>query len=297
MVCVDALTKSYGAHLALDRCTLDVRRGEVFGLLGPNGAGKSTLLRLMLGYLQPTSGTVRIFDLDCARRSLEVRRRTGYLPGDARLFRGMSGRAVMRFFCEMRGGDPKRFQWLAERLQVETRRRVAFLSTGMRQKLALASVLASPVDLFVLDEPTANLDPTVRAETLQIVRQLQQRGATVIFSSHVLSEIEAICDRVAILKDGQLVCLQDMRKLEETYWIRVACDNPGSLQPPAALQPAIESHSSTETTAEFVAGGDITPWLRWLAEQDPHRVRIEPVGLQAVYHRYHPKQTMVALDA
>ena len=291
------LTKCYGQHTALKRCSLEVRRGEVFGLLGPNGAGKSTLLRVLLGFLRATSGEARVDGLDCQRESIEIRRRTAYLPGDARLFISMTGAAVMRFFQEMRGGDPKRYQRMAERLQVDLRRRVAFMSTGMRQKVALASVLAAPARIFILDEPTANLDPTVRAEALQIVRQLQAEGATVVFSSHVLSEIEAVCDRVAILKAGELVCLEDLHELALTHWIRLATDEPSSLRPPDTLLETAESSTVRETSAEFVVAGELSPWLEWLASAGPRRVRVEPVGLEAVYHRHHPKQSLVSLDA
>jgi ABC-2 type transport system ATP-binding protein len=156
-----ALTKRYGAFAALDGCTLDVREGEIFGLLGPNGAGKTTLLRTLLGYLAPTSGTASVAGFDCATQSLEVRTRTAYLPGEARLFRRMDGYGVLDFFASLRRECRRDAAGrVADRLGLDCSRQVGRMSTGMRQKLALAVVLATEVPLVILDEPTANLDPT-----------------------------------------------------------------------------------------------------------------------------------------
>ena len=191
LVVTNRLTKRYGGFTALDACTLAVPPGEIFGLLGPNGAGKTTLLRLLLGYLTPTSGYATVAGHDTAADSLGVRENVAYLPGEARLFRRMNGREVLDFFARLRPtcsrGEAGR---VADRLGLDVSRQVARMSTGMRQKLALAAVLATDVPLVILDEPTANLDPTARAEVLDLVREANAAGKTVIFSSHVLSEVE-----------------------------------------------------------------------------------------------------------
>ena len=211
-----SLTKRYRDLAALDDCTFGVARGEVFGLLGPNGAGKTTLLRLLLGYLKPASGRALIDGLDCYRQSVRVRRVVSYLPGEARLFRSMRGRQVLKFFAEIRPeGNLQRSIELAERLELELSRRVAYMSTGMRQKLALAATLAADTPLVILDEPTSNLDPTVRGIVLDLVSEARRHGCTVVFSSHVLSEVEAVCDRVAFLRRG-------------VWYIRKSCRNCGA---------------------------------------------------------------------
>jgi ABC-2 type transport system ATP-binding protein len=203
LVATDTLTKRYGAFTALESCSLTVDRGEIFGLLGPNGAGKTTLLRLLMGYIVPTAGTARIAGFDCRRESLAVRACTAYLPGEARLFRRMSGHAVLDFFADLRR-ECRRDEAarVADRLELDCRRQVARMSTGMRQKLALAVVLATDAALVILDEPTANLDPTARGEVLKLVLEARAAGRTVIFSSHVLSEVEETCDRVVIVRRG-----------------------------------------------------------------------------------------------
>ena len=206
-----ALTKNYGRLSALDDCTLSVQRGEVFGLLGPNGSGKTTLLRLLMGFLRPTRGRATIANRDCFNDSVAVHAAVSYLPGDVRLVRGMRGRDVLAFFARLRGErQPVRGVQLAERLGLDVSRKVAQMSTGMRQKLALAAVLAVDVPLLILDEPTSNLDPTVRSTVMALIGEARAAGRTVIFSSHVLSETERIADRVVILRSGRLVHDQDM---------------------------------------------------------------------------------------
>ena len=178
LVHTDQLTKRYGAFTALDTFSLDVPAGEIFGLLGPNGAGKTTLLRLLLGYITPTSGTASVLGFDSVRQSLEVKTRTAYLPGEARLFRRMNGHRVLDFFAALRPGCRREVAaGVARRLDLDCSRQVARMSTGMRQKLALAVVLAMETPLMILDEPTANLDPTARAEVL--AEQLAKSGRPV----------------------------------------------------------------------------------------------------------------------
>ena len=220
IVQIEGLTKRYGDFTALDDCCLEVVRGEVFGLLGPNGAGKTTLIRLMLGFLQPTSGRCLVDSFDPHVDGVGLRERVAYLPGDARLPRHMRGAGVLKFFAEMHpAGDLDRSLEVADLLELQTRRRVGFMSTGMRQKLALSVVLGLATPLLILDEPTANLDPTIRASVLQLVLRARNAGRTVVFSSHVLSEIEDTCDRVAFLRHGKLVHELSMNDLFQRHRI------------------------------------------------------------------------------
>ncbi len=281
-----ALTKRYGSFAALDGCTLEVREGEIFGLLGPNGAGKTTLLRTLLGYLSATSGSAQVAGFDCGTQSLEVMARTAYLPGEARLFRRMDGHRVLDFFAglrrECRREEAAR---VADRLGLDCSRQVARMSTGMRQKLALAVVLATDVPLVILDEPTANLDPTARSIVLDLAREARSRGRTVIFSSHVLSEVEETCDRVAILRSGRVVHEQSIDDLRRGHRIRA------DLQGPFPGVPAeFAGRITAAATGERVVletEEPLAPLLGWLATLPLAEVRVEPVGLQAVYDRFH----------
>jgi ABC-2 type transport system ATP-binding protein len=266
---------------------LGVERGEVFGLLGPNGAGKTTLLRLLLGFLRPTSGSATIDTLDCYRDSLLVRARVSYLPGEARLFRGMRGHDVLRFFSQVRlGADLRRSLDIADRLGLELSRPVVQMSTGMRQKLALAVALSPDVPLVILDEPTSSLDPTMRSQVLRLVAQVKAEGRTVFFSSHVLSEVEEVCDRVAIMRQGQLVHTQAMSELRRQH--RISAQLLGPMPPlPAELQSAIRFKSVADGEVVMETASELAPLLGWLATLPLAEVRIEPIGLQAIYSHYH----------
>jgi ABC-2 type transport system ATP-binding protein len=285
------LTKRYGLLTALDACDLAIHPGEVFGLLGPNGAGKTTLLRLLLGYLRPTHGRAAIDGLDCYRESVAVHTRVAYLPGDVRLFHAMTGHEVLAFFGGLRGrGYAERAARLAERLCLDLGRRTTAMSTGMRQKLGLISVMAVDVPLLVLDEPTANLDPTVRSEVLTLVREAQAAGRTVVFSSHVLSETERICDRVAILRLGKIVHEQSLHTLRRRHRIRARLT--GSLPPvPAVLSHEVSLQREGDSLT-ILASGELSALLGWLATLPLAEVQIEPVGLAALYEQYH-----TAIDA
>lgn len=284
------LAKRYGTFTALDGCSLAVPAGEIFGLLGPNGAGKTTLLRLLLGYITPSAGSAEVGGFDCVRQSLEVRANTAYLPGEARLFRRMDGHRVLDFFSGLRP-DCRRdiAAGVARRLDLDCSRQVARMSTGMRQKLALAVVLAMDVPLVILDEPTANLDPTARAEVLELVREARAAGRTVIFSSHVLSEVEETCDRVAILRAGRLVHEQSLDHLRRCHRIRARLTGPLP-DIPASLAATVTIANRGQDTVVIEAGDSLAPLLGWLATLPLDEVRVEPVGLAAVYDRFHRQQ-------
>lgn len=284
------LTKRYGDFTALDHCQVNVQRGEIFGLLGPNGAGKSTLIRLMLGFLKPTEGRCEIDRCDPAIDGVALRRRVAYLPGDARLPRHMRGTGVLRFFADMHPfGDLDRSLHVAQLLELETKRRVAFMSTGMRQKLALAVVLGLTTPVLILDEPTANLDPTVRGVVLRLVTDASDEGRTVIFSSHVLSEIEDTCNRVVFLKQGRLAYQLTMRDLFQRHRI-TAASNGTKIDIPENLRDLVEvrqlRHGET-VSLQIDTAGDLGPMLAWLDSLGLERVRVEPLGLKSVYDSVH----------
>jgi len=282
-----SLTKRYGAVAALEDCALEVRRGEVYGLLGPNGAGKTTLLRLLLGFLNPTSGNATIDGLDCQRQSLRVRRLVSYLPGEARLFRQMRGRRVLKFFADVRPeGDFRRSLTLADRLELDLSRRVSAMSTGMRQKLALAATMAADTPLLILDEPTANLDPTVRGVVLELVNEARESGRTILFSSHVLSEVEQACDRVSFLRGGRLVHTQTMSELKCRH--RIQAELTGAMPPvPASLDGELSVRADEEGHVIIETPGELSPLLSWLATLPLRRMNVEPVGLRALYDQLH----------
>jgi ABC-2 type transport system ATP-binding protein len=281
------LTKRYGRLTALDRCTLAVAEGEIFGLLGPNGSGKTTLLRLLMGYLRPTAGSATVDGLDCYHHSVAVHERVAYLPGEAKLFPQMRGRDVLAFFARVRpDGDLDRALALADRLDLDLSRPVSLMSTGMRQKTALAAVLSSSAPLLILDEPTTNLDPTARSEVLAIAREAKVAGKTILFSSHVLGEVEETCDRVVILRRGEVVHEQIMHELRRQHRIRARLTGP--LPPtPEHFNGALQITQPSDNDVLIDTPGELAPLLGWLATMPLAEMRIEPVRLQTVYERFH----------
>jgi ABC-2 type transport system ATP-binding protein len=211
-----ALTKHYGGTVALRDLDLEVERGEVFGYLGPNGAGKTTTLRLLMGLLRPTSGGAEVDGLDAWRDSVEVRRRVGYLSGEPALYPKLTGAQHVEFLGHLRGRDGSRAaERFAERLDLDLARPSRELSKGNRQKLALVLALMSLPDLLVLDEPTGGLDPLAQQEFYAIVHETTAEGRSVLLSSHVLSEVQRVADRVGVLRAGRLIAVDRLATLRE----------------------------------------------------------------------------------
>jgi ABC-2 type transport system ATP-binding protein len=293
IVKTDSLTKRFGSLTALDNCTLSIDEGEVFGLLGPNGAGKSTLIRLLLGFINPTSGKATIGGLDCLKQRVEVHRLVSYLPGDARLYRMMRAKNMLKLFCGFRENSSlEKAVEIAERLELDLSRWIGLMSTGMRQKLALAISLSNDAPVVILDEPTANLDPTVRGRVMEMVKEAKSAGRTIIFSSHVLPEIEDTCDRVAILRQGELVHLASMGDLMKQH--RIMADLVGKLPeiPPALKEQMVVKQVGA--TVQIETAGELSEVLKWLAEAPLADVYVQPVGLRAIYDHFHHESTIAS---
>jgi ABC-2 type transport system ATP-binding protein len=279
------LTKDYGRHRALDHLSLSVAAGEIVGLLGPNGSGKSTALRLLLGFLRPTAGRATIAGHDCWRDSVAARRQVSYLPGELRLYENMTGRQLVRFLSNLRGrSDPERLHHLAEVFDIDIDRPIAQLSSGMKRKVALLVILVPPVPLLILDEPTNTLDPTMRDLLLEQLRQARRQGQAVLFSSHVLTEAEQVCDRVGILHKGRLAHLQTMAELRATRLIRVRFGGPTEALPSL---PGLHVRDRRDQHVTLEYGGPLPGLLAWLARQPVVDLQVESLGLSPIYHRYH----------
>lgn len=214
------LSKDYGLGRGLFELDLDVAPREVFGYLGPNGAGKTTTIRLLMGMIRPTGGAAYVFGLDCRRDSVAVKRKVGYLPGDLPQFGSLRGKEVVAYMAGMRGGaDPAIARSLAERFDLDLNRRFREYSSGNKRKLGILLAFMHKPELLILDEPTSGLDPLNQQEFYELLREAQESGATVFLSSHVLSEVEHVCDTVGILRAGKLVRvarLDDLRAAGET---------------------------------------------------------------------------------
>jgi ABC-2 type transport system ATP-binding protein len=287
VIATHQLTKRYGEFYALRNLSLEVRKGEVFGLLGPNGSGKTTTIRTILGMIRATSGHASVAGLDCWHDSLMVRERVSYLPGELRMYGYMTGRQHLKFFCELRGGRGlDRAVHIAESImELDLGRKVRRYSTGMKQKLALAQAFADPVEILILDEPTSALDPSARGLVLELVLAAKSQGQTVIFSGHVLSEVEQISDRVAIMRRGQLMHIEDMhtRRCARMVLARFESDPP--LDFPDDLGLLVRRRDGRELLFEHQ--GEIRSLLDWFSRQGISEIAIGTEDLRGLYDRFH----------
>ena len=238
----EGLTKTYGKNRGIRDVDLEVEPGEVFGFLGPNGAGKTTTIRTLLGFMRPTAGRAEVFGLDTRRESVEVRARVGNLPGEFALEDRTTGEGMLRFFARLRGvGDLGYAHELAERFGADLRRPMRRLSRGNKQKVGLIQAMFHRPPLLILDEPTGGLDPLVQEEFLDVIGETKAEGRTVFFSSHVLSEVERVSDRVGIIRGGELVDVEPTHKLVDKAFRHVTLTFDGPVDPkPYQALPGVE---------------------------------------------------------
>ncbi len=226
----EGLSKSYGSFPALVDLDLTIHRGEIFGFLGPNGAGKSTTIRTLMDEIRATSGTATMLGLDVHRDAVELHARLGYLPSDVSLYPKLTGRETLTFFANLRGGHPLQYAMeLAERFDADLDKRVGELSTGNRQKIGLVVTFMHRPELLIMDEPNAGLDPLVQHEFHSLLRETAEQGRTVFLSSHTLSEVERVADRVGIIRKARLAAVEDVAALRAKMIRRIELvlgDNP-----------------------------------------------------------------------
>ena len=261
----EGLTKRYGETLALDSLDLSIEPGEVYGYLGPNGAGKTTTIRCLLGIHRPTSGRAELFGVDAWGDPVEAHRRVAYVAGEPFLWPAMTGAQTLEFLARLHGGTDKAYRdELVQRFDLDTSKRVRALSKGNRQKVQLVAALATRADLLVLDEPTSGLDPLMEMVFRDCVTAAKERGQAVFLSSHILSEVEALCDRVGILKEGKLVdqgTLAELRHLS-TQTMDVTFEGQAPELPPL---PGVQVHQAGPNALRFEVAGSVGPVVTALA--------------------------------
>jgi len=238
VISVRGLVKTFGSFRALDELDLDVAQGDVHGFLGPNGAGKSTTIRSLLGLLRTDAGEARVFGLDPWRDAVEIHRRLAYVPGDVALWPNLSGGETIDMLLRMRGADPtsSRREELLDRFDLDPTKKGRAYSKGNRQKVALVAAFASDTDLLVLDEPTSGLDPLMEQVFNECVAEHTARGATVLLSSHILSEVERLASRVTIIRAGRAVETGTLEEMRHLHRNRIAATVTGSVPDLAAVQ-------------------------------------------------------------
>jgi len=261
----EGLTKRYGETLALDALDLSIEPGEVYGYLGPNGAGKTTTIRLLLGIHRPTRGRAALFGTDAWADPVEAHRRVAYVSGEPFLWPGMTGAETVEFLARLHGGTDRAYRdELVQRFDLDTKKKVRALSKGNRQKVQLVAALATRADLLVLDEPTSGLDPLMEMAFRECIREAKERGQAVFLSSHILSEVEALCDRVGILREGRLAdqgTLAELRHLS-TQTVDVTFTGRAPQLPPL---PGVQVNHAGPNALRFEVSGSVGPVINALA--------------------------------
>jgi ABC-2 type transport system ATP-binding protein len=285
----ERLTKHYGSVRALNELSLEVRPGEIFGFLGPNGAGKSTTIRTLLGYLHATSGSARVLGLDVERESVQIRRRVGYLPGGISLYGSMSGEDALDYLADLQGQPAARRAELCDRLQLsahDLRRRIRDYSRGMRQKLGVIQALQHDPELAILDEPTEGLDPLMQHAFYGILEDMKAAGRTIFFSSHVLPEVERVCDRVAIIRAGELMALQTVDDLLARRKRRITLRWRGAA-PDLSFIPGLADVQVRGDRATATLAGEVGPFVRAIASPALEDLTIEPASLEEAFLEFY----------
>jgi len=289
-----ALSKSYGKVQALRGVDLEVKRGEVFGFLGPNGSGKTTTIRCLLDLIRPDGGTLRVLGHDPQRESVAVRAQIGYLPGELHLDEAFTVEAALRFFSRLRGNktDEAYQRELADRLNLDLQLRIKNLSKGNKQKVGIVQALMHRPALLMLDEPTGGLDPLMQQQVLRAIREAQANGATVFFSSHVLSEVEEIADRVGIIRRGVVVEVADPQALIDRALrrVRVRFKQPIALDALTRLPGVTVIDRGNDSNVLLNVAGDMDQLIKTLAAYPIIDVDIERPSLEEIFLAYYAEQ-------
>jgi ABC-2 type transport system ATP-binding protein len=291
----ELLTKRYGATLALDALELTVEEGEVYGYLGPNGAGKTTTIRLLLGLHRPSSGRAELFGVDAWSEPVTAHRRVAYVAGEPFLWPALTSAETFEFLARLHGSTDVAYRdELVERFQLDTRKKIRALSKGNRQKVQLIAALATRADLLLLDEPTSGLDPLMEMVFRECLKEAKERGQGVFLSSHILSEVEAVCDRVGILRAGKLVDQGTLKELRHLSAQRVEVTFAGRA-PELPPLPGVEVSSAGPSALRFEVAGSIGPLIAALAEHPVATLTSREPSLEEIFlHHYDTSDGRVA---
>lgn len=284
----DSLSRHYGPRRGIEDVHLSVPEGTLFGFLGPNGAGKTTAIRVLVGLLRPSSGSARVFGLDCWRDTRAIKDEIGYMPGDLRLMPWLDGRRALKIWGKVRRRDLLPFgRELADRFALDLTVRVRNMSRGMRQKLGLILALAHKPRLLILDEPTVTLDPLMQAEMHRLLRQWATEGRTVFFSSHTLAEVEQLCDRVAMIRDGRIVANESLvalrRRAGHEVTIQWRNAEAAAQSPPADF----DLQERNELIWRGILSGPVDQFVDWLAGRAFDDVSVGRPDLETLFRQFY----------
>lgn len=277
--------KYYGNKVGVESADFEVNEGEIFGFIGPNGAGKSTTIRAILGLLKPTSGTIKVFDIDCINNGELARKNIGYMPSEIALYGNMTGRQLLKFTCDLYKHNYDKIDDLAKTFDIEIDRKIKELSFGNKKKLMIVSALVSEPKLIILDEPTTGLDPVMQRVFFTQMKEEQKRGATILMSSHVLNDVQKICDRVGIMKNGKLMTIEKISEFKNKYLKTVQFDCDSQIN--SIKLKGVNNFLKEDDHYTFQYKGKINDLLQYLSEYDIKNLSIVDSDLESVFLHYY----------
>lgn len=285
---VSGLSKSYGRHRGIESVTFNVEKGEVFGFIGPNGAGKSTTIRILLGLVHPTGGNARSFGKDCSKEAHEVAKRIGYVPSEAFYYEHMTVRELLKYSADLYGKDCReRTDVLAERLKLDTKRKITDLSFGNKKKVGIVAALQHAPELIILDEPTNGLDPLIKEELFGLLQEANRAGATILYSSHVLSEVQKICSKVAIIKEGRIVNVQSIQELRRNAYKKISLVTPRKVDEDYFQGDGLADFRQNGQDVSFIYRGNISDMISRIDRLEVDDVYIEEPSLEEIFLHYY----------
>lgn len=289
-IVLNELSKHYGKHRGINHLTFSVNSGEFFGFIGPNGAGKSTTIRTLMGLIRPTGGSASIFGLDCQTKASVIAKDVGYLPSENSYYENMKVRELLQYTADLYSMDCKvKMNELSDRLNLDLSRRIADLSLGNKKKVGIVSAIMVSPKLIIMDEPTSGLDPLIQQAFYDILKEENSRGVTIFFSSHVLSEVQKLCDRVAILKEGQLIGIQSIKELRESGYKKVSLRAKNAISRDFFDLPGIANYTETadQTSVSFLYNGNITAVIDKIHQLSLDDVLLEEPSLEEIFMHYY----------
>lgn len=283
------LTKFYGDSVGVKNVSFEVEKGEVFGFIGPNGAGKSTTIRTLLGLLKPTSGSAKVFGLDAETEGKELRQRIGYLPSEVNYYEEMTSRELLTYSAGFYPNvDLHEIDRLAEVFELDLDKLIEDLSFGNKKKCAIVQCLLHQPELLILDEPTSGLDPLMQNRFFEVLEDLSKKGTTIFFSSHILSEIQRMCDRAAVIRNGEIIAIEHIQHLLEKQMKKVKlvlAEIPDQIVYPEGVQSV--KQVGDKISFEYV--GDIPPLLAWLSKHSVQDLVMEEPDLESIFMNYYKR--------
>ena len=288
---INKLTKSYGKVRGIVDVSFHVEQGEIFGFIGPNGAGKSTLIRTLLSLIYPTSGSATIFGKDCIKYAPEIKKDIGYLPSEVFYYDNMKVIDLLRYSASFYKKDcKKRINELAEILELDIHKKIDDLSLGNKKKVGIIQGLLHEPKLIILDEPTSGLDPLMQKKFFDLLKEENKKGATILFSSHILSEVQKLCDRVAIIKEGKIVQVEKISTLKEKNYKKIRIETKSELDLNDFTITGVSQLERKENVISFMYNGNINLILRKIAQVEIANLWVEELTLEEIFLHFYEKE-------